>query len=426
MLEAQGNTCLKFNTLLASLSGIGLLLISIYANAATPYDTALLNAANYLTNSQNTQDGSWGGSDNIKPLYTAEAVQALGAYNQRTRTYYAGTTWLENHRTPNVDYTARRIMALNPIGDDLSADIAYLVQAQNITAPGNNGWGVSPSYQGSAIDTALTIQALNSISSAANTSTAVTYLQSLQLTGTDKGWPVASETASDPIATAQAIIALTPKLGSASSVITNGVAALRTKVTITSSANIKALAALAYTSVNPASADAVTLLNSLRDTQAADGNIGGDPYTTAIAMRGFAISIGKTQAALGDLVTVKDANLRNAINLALGKNALDNLNKGELANLYTLDISNLGIKDLTGLESAVNLTSLNASNNNITSTAPLAGLTQLAQVNLTGNPVYTPPVVASTDVPTLPEWGEILMALVLLYQLYRNQRRSSK
>ena len=425
MLEAQGRLCLKFSTL-TSLAGIGLLVLSIHVNAATPYDTALLNAASYLANTQNTEDGSWGSADNIKPLQTAEVIQALRAYNQRTRAYYAGIAWLENHRTPNVDYTARRIMALNPTGDDVSADLAYLVQSQNATALGNNGWGVSPSYQGSVIDTALTIQALNSISSAANTATAATYLQSLQLTGTDKGWPVASETSSDPIATAQAIIALTPKLGAASSVITNGVTTLRKKVTTTSSANSKALAALAYVTVNPASADATVLLSNLQSTQAADGSIGGDAYTTAIAMRGFAISIGKAQAALSNIVTVKDPNLRNAINLALGKNALDNLNKGELANLYTLDISNLGIKDLTGLEAAVNLTSLNASNNNITSTAPLAGLTQLTQVNLAGNPVYTPPVVASADVPTLPEWGEILMALLLLYQLYRHQRRSSK
>jgi hypothetical protein len=401
-----------------------LMLVSVQAVAASAYDTPLSNAASYLANTQNTQDGSWGTTDNLKPLYTAEAVQALRAYNQRTRAYYAGITWLENHRTPNVDYTARRVMALSANGDDLSADATYLVNAQNISASGNNGWGVSPNYQGANLDTALTLQALASITSSADTTKATTYLQSQQLTGTDTGWPLAQEATSDVITTAQAIIALTPKLGATNAVITKGITALRAKVSTSSPVTAKALAALAYLTVNSTSMDAVTLLNNLKAIQAADGSIGGDAYTTSISMRAFALSAGKDLITQRDLVTVTDQNLRNAINAALGKNAMDNINKGELANLFSLDISGRGVNNLTGLEWAVNLTSLNAKNNNITSKDPIKNLPNLV-ADLTGNPVAnTGGSPSSGDVPTLPEWGEIMFGLLLLLILFKQRRAS--
>ena len=112
------------------LAAVSLLTITS-SQAASPYDNAAQLAAVYLESTQYNQDGSWGDTDNIIPLYTTEAVQALYAYNRRTPHYYAGITWLENHRMLNVDYTARRIMALSPTKNDLSADFNYLVSAQN-------------------------------------------------------------------------------------------------------------------------------------------------------------------------------------------------------------------------------------------------------------------------------------------------------
>lgn len=396
--------------------------------AASPYDTAAQNAATFLENAQFAEDGSWGTTDNIIPLFTTEAVQALYAYNRRTPHYYQGITWLENHRMLNVDYTARRIMALSPTKNDLSADVNYLVAAQNIanatTSPANNGWGMSPSYQGSPLDTALTLQAVSAVTTVANTSAANTYLQTSQLTGFDNGWPLAHEAISDPTVTAQAVIALAPRLGSGSPVITNAINTLRNTVNANYSTVIEqALVARAYLTVSTNNADAIPLLNNLQAIQAANGSIGADAYTTALALRAFAASAGKDLSSLRDLVNVPDQNLRNAINQALGKNALDNLNKGELANLITLNISGRNVKSLVGLETAINLTYLDASNNLIASTAPISGLTNLAQVVLTNNPV-SPPVTVNTsaDVPTLPEWGMIAMGLVLLIQIRRQQR----
>lgn len=396
--------------------------------AAGAYDGAAQSAANYLEATQNTQDGSWGVTDNLKPLYTSEAVQALYFYNLRTKFYYAGITWLENHRTANVDYTSRRIMALFPTKNDLTSDYNYLVQSQSLAAPGNNGWGVSRIYQGSALDTALTLQALMaSITTIANIPVATTYLQSAQLTGADKGWPLAQEGLIDPTVTAQVIIALVPRIGAGSSVISNAVNALKTKVSTSSPLSVQALAARAYLTVAANSTDATPLLNNLKALQAPSGSIGGDAYTTALAMRAFAMSAGKDLASQRDTVIVPDQNLRNAINKALGKNAMDSLNKGELANLTSLDISGRNVKNLVGLEWAVNLTYLNASNNQLASTAPISGLTNLTQVVLNGNPsnpTYVPPV-RGVDVPTLPEWGMIILGLLMLIQVIKPQRRQS-
>ena len=410
------------------LAAVSLLTITS-SQAASPYDNAAQLAAVYLESTQYNQDGSWGDTDNIIPLYTTEAVQALYAYNRRTPHYYAGITWLENHRMLNVDYTARRIMALSPTKNDLSADFNYLVSAQNLinagtSQPANNGWGMSPSYQGSPLDTALTMQALFTVTTAANTSVASTYLQSTQLSGADKGWPLAQEGVSDSIVTAQVIIALAPRLGSGSPIITNAINTLKTKVNTSSSVIEQALAARAYLTVSANAADAVPLLNNLQAIQvAANGSIGANSYTTALALRAFAASAGKDLAAQRDIVNVPDQNLRNAINQALGKNALDNLNKGELANLITLNIAGRNVKSLVGLEAAVNLTYIDASNNLIASTTPISGLTNLAKVILTNNPV-TPVVATDADVPTMPEWGMIVMGLLLLLQVNRQHRRS--
>ena len=116
---------------------------------------------------------------------------------------------------------------------------------------------------------------------------------------------------------------------------------------------------------------------------------------------------------LGQRVTILDQNLHTAINGALGRDQMSTISQGDMLQLSTLDISNRGISNLTGMEYAKNLTSLNAQSNLITSTAPLSGLTGLTSILLAGNPV-TAVVVADNDVPTLPEWGVLVMAAILI------------
>lgn len=112
---------------------------------------------------------------------------------------------------------------------------------------------------------------------------------------------------------------------------------------------------------------------------------------------------------VGILVNMPDPNLKNAVCSALGKNPSDPLTRDDLALLTTLSAAGKGISDLTGLEWAVNLTSADLRNNNITSTAPLAGLTKLTILQLDGNPVAT-----AAAVPAMGTVGLVLATLLLM------------
>ena len=82
-----------------------------------------------------------------------------------------------------------------------------------------------------------------------------------------------------------------------------------------------------------------------------------------------------------------DANLRRAIEEALGKSPGATITKAELATLRSLTARNSGIVDLTGLEFATNLTTLDLYNNAITDLTALAGLTNLRLLHLYGNEI---------------------------------------
>lgn len=379
----------------SSTTALGALLlaaaVSLPAFAASPYESFVAKGVSWLTFNQNI-DGSWGWDSAVAPPATAEAVIALRAINYRTPAYYWGIAWLENHNAANVDYQSRRILALAANGDNVQSGQQYLQAAQSTAIPGNGGWGLNATYEGAPLDTALALQAYKQLNVSTGVSSALGYLKTAQLTGTDKGWAFGQDiAASDPAVTAQVVVALSAyKAGDPTLVtpVNNGVAALTSRVTTASSTYLKALAALALLR---AGSNANTYLASLTASQWPDGSFDGDPYITAVALRALAAAMGTDAPNWGDVVLIPDANLRAAINGALGRNSMDALNKGELARLTTLTAAGRGIANLAGLEWAVNLTYLDVRNNNITSTAPIAALTQLTTTLLAGNPVYVPP-----------------------------------
>ena len=67
------------------------------------------------------------------------------------------------------------------------------------------------------------------------------------------------------------------------------------------------------------------------------------------------------------VVTIPDANLRAVIQDALGKSRFAPITTTDMASLTTLDASNRNIRDLTGLEFATNLTTLNITDNPLSS-----------------------------------------------------------
>ncbi len=96
---------------------------------------------------------------------------------------------------------------------------------------------------------------------------------------------------------------------------------------------------------------------------------------------------GATHAAPEDAVTIPDAALRAEL-LAEADGGDGTLTEGELAALTgTLDLSGVGIYDITGLEYLAGVTELDLSDNYISDISPLAGLA-LTGLNVSGNYLY--------------------------------------
>jgi hypothetical protein len=413
------------STLFAWLAMIVLIATVPAIGAGSTYGTSANRAVGWLSSHQNS-DGSWGATDDLKLPYTVEAVMALRAVSQRSSAYFWGIAWLENHCGPNVDYEARRILALFPHGDNVQTDQTYLQTSQMLTQPGNNGWGLTTDYQGAPLDSAMALLAWSQLGITTNVQVATNYLKSAQLASPDSGWAVAQEAASDPITTSFVLQALTnyKSLDSTlSTSIANGVSALSADVTTSSPTHIQALAALAYVRTGYSS-NATTLLNSLSSAQSTDGSWSEDIYATAVCARAMAAAAGTDASALSTPVIIPDQNLRTAINKALGKDSMDTLTEGDLANLISITAENMNISNLTGLQWAVNLTFADFDNNNITSIAPLSGLTNLTTLEWAGNPGYTPP--SSTAVPAMSMPVMLLTAFLLIVAGVFSQSRKRK
>ena len=93
-------------------------------------------------------------------------------------------------------------------------------------------------------------------------------------------------------------------------------------------------------------------------------------------------------------VEIPDPNLRAAVLTALNKPKNDLIAPSELATLTHLTKRNANISNLTGLESATNLATLDLDENNITDISPVVGLTNLTWLLLGGNNISDISVLA--------------------------------
>ena len=84
-------------------------------------------------------------------------------------------------------------------------------------------------------------------------------------------------------------------------------------------------------------------------------------------------------------VNIPDPALRAEIEIALDKNPGDTITEADMLALTILSAAGRDIEDLTGLEAAENLTSLDLGDNNISDISPLSGLTRLTDLFLFGN-----------------------------------------
>ena len=110
-------------------------------------------------------------------------------------------------------------------------------------------------------------------------------------------------------------------------------------------------------------------------------------------------------AVAGAAVDIPDPNLRAAIENALGKTSGTPIAPAEMAALTRLESKNANISDLTGLEFATNLTTLELgpervanewrNSNAVTDLSPLAGLTRLTRLHLPDNSISNISAVAN-------------------------------
>lgn len=402
-----------------------LLIFCLTAKAVGPYDQPAALGAQWLASQQNA-DGSWGASSAIQPVYTSAAVRALAAAYKQQNAFFAGVTWLENNDIHNVDLLSRQADALVSHGDDPSFAQAYLQSAQASSA----GWGLSAFYTSSTIDTALALIAYADLGGgSAQTQPAINFLKGSVLSGNNnQGWAVNNAVNSDPAITALVIQALsryTTQDAALPAIISSGLTTLNALVTTATPPATQALAAQAAQAAGN-TALTTTFLTMLTAGQSTSGTSLGswnsDPYTTALATS--ALATAANASSLSTRVDMPDQALRQAVNSALGHNAMENITQGQLAQLISLTAVGAGISDLTGLQYATHLTSLNLNNNNLTSIATLASLTQLAasSITWTGNPGNPG---APVQVPAMPLPAQLLLALGLFAMMTHFHRSSA-
>lgn len=78
-----------------------------------------------------------------------------------------------------------------------------------------------------------------------------------------------------------------------------------------------------------------------------------------------------------DIVNIPDVNFKTCINGYLSKGSAEDITVSEMETLDTVICAESGIKDITGIDKAVNLTQLILAKNQITDISPVSGLTNL-------------------------------------------------
>ena len=89
----------------------------------------------------------------------------------------------------------------------------------------------------------------------------------------------------------------------------------------------------------------------------------------------------------GTQVHIPDPNLRVAIAEELGKSVNAPITAEDMEGLRRLEAYNRGIRDLTGIQFATNLSRLDLRENQISDLSPLTGLIELSDLNFSDNPV---------------------------------------
>ncbi|WP_053433597.1 leucine-rich repeat domain-containing protein [Sporosarcina globispora] len=98
-----------------------------------------------------------------------------------------------------------------------------------------------------------------------------------------------------------------------------------------------------------------------------------------------ALTVKTAPRPTGDIIHFPDKKLEKALKERLGLDR--DIQESDMLGLVSIDLSSAGIKDLSGLEKAVNLEDLSLWDNHIKDLSPLGGLEHLMSLDLDGNPI---------------------------------------
>jgi len=455
----------------ATVRGLAALLFTLLSInvLAAPVDDARAKGIAYLIQTQKG-DGSFSAASGLEIQSTGAALEALAnAGMKSTQTYARATAWLLNTDPASIDAQARRIVALKTAGVVLTPMLDKLLPQKSRSDRAI--WGAYENFDLSFPDTPLVWNAIrtagytytNQLSEMGN----AVYCEVLPAQRFDGGWPFVKPLASTPAnVTASALLPTSYLVRELQAVrvaygwdsnscgisyslvaaINNGVTYLLSKHNPAdggfgeggvSNPLETALAYRAIQAVYPAHAVLAPAQTYLINTQQSNG-AWSNALATGLVLNTFpATTLADTDKdGLPDVVepllftNVGTPDSRGLINgngqSSSGVTTARQLPAAYLSGLYSASLgASSGYALLAGsLPPGLAL----APNGTISGTPTQLGTYNLQYSAASGSELVQIAVLspaeagADGDVPTLPEWGAILMATLLLMTVYRRRR----
>jgi hypothetical protein len=451
---------------------IALLLFSGSIDAATQaqLDAARNTGLAWLYTHQNST-GQWQSPGGLPVQTTAAALDALRNAGIARGYYYAGAVaWLRNAEALSNDALAKQIAALSGTGTSTQALLDKLIAARTDTS---KAWGAFAKYQGSFPDTALAMDAiLLSSATYADTSTTLGFITNKQAAG---GWsysassPVAVQSQIIPTAYNTLVLSRAKLVGwGGDSYITNSVNwlvarkkadngfaedAAATNGSVFETALVYLAIAKAKQANNAAAVAAQAVLDGAQDflvnKQGSNGGWNDDAMATALALQALPTVILAdtdkdgipdgvepllaTNSATPDgrhlVVGNGDSVSGTTTSVILASQELDNSMNVALQNIsgtgpYTWSIVSGSLPTGVALNSGTGVIS------GMPSTAGTFNFTYQVKDSLGATVTTVAQLsvfdVQDADIPTLPEWAAILMAMLLAFTALRQQAHRSR
>ena len=158
------------------------------------------------------------------------------------------------------------------------------------------------------------------------------------------------------------------------------------------------------------------------------GSAAGRIAAVAAGLALLAAALAPGAAAQQAAISIPDAGLRGAIGDALGKQSGEAITEGDMARLTVLDAGYSGIRQLDGLQHAVNMRGLYLQGNRISDASSLANLARMQVLVLHSNDISEIDLTAMTDLSFLDLGDNDLAAIDLSGQRTRvgENARTSK